>query len=97
MKTIWKFPVPPTDEASILEMPQGAEILDIQVQGGGVQLWALVDPEADFETRIFRTYGTGHPIDHEPGRHVATYQLNGGGLIFHVFELGIEQRKRLAA
>ena len=94
MKTIWKFPVPPTDEGSILEMPQGAEI---QVQGGGVQLWALVDPEADSETRIFRTYGTGHPIDHEPGRLVGTYQLNGGGLIFHVFELGIEQTKRLPA
>ncbi len=87
MKTIWKFPVPLTDESTVLEMPANAEILTAQVQGDQPQLWAIVDPTAVTELRTFRTYGTGHRIDQDPGRYVATYQLHGGGLIFHVFEI----------
>lgn len=72
MKTIWKFPVPTTDKGAVLEMPQEAKILTVQVQGEGAQLWAEVDPSNDTELRTFRTYGTGHPIDHDPGVYVAT-------------------------
>lgn len=97
MKTIWKFPLPTTDEGSVLEMPIGAEVLTVQTQTDRPQLWAVVDPFADTELRTFRTYGTGHPIEHDPGRYVATYQLHGGGLIFHVFEIGTENLKALSA
>ena len=70
-------------------MPKGAEVLTVQTQGKAErpELWALVNPDAATEPRTFRTYGTGHPIDHDPGRYVATYQLHGGGLVFHVFEI----------
>ena len=87
-KTIWKFPVPTRDERAALEMPKGARILTVQTQGldERPELWALVDPGANREIRIFRTYGTGHPIDHDPGEYVATYQIHSVGLVFHVFE-----------
>ena len=42
MKTIWKFPVPVND-GNVLEMPEGAKILSVQVQGETPCLWALVD------------------------------------------------------
>lgn len=96
MKAIWKFPVPTTDEGSVLEMPRGAEILTVQTQGDSVQLWALVDPDAQTELRTFKTYGTGQSLDHCPGVYVSTYQIRGGALVFHVFELARgETRKRL--
>lgn len=51
MKTIWKFPVPTTDQGAVLEMPKGAEVLTVQTQGAEPQLWAVVDPTADTEKR----------------------------------------------
>ena len=42
MKTIWKYPLRIRDWVR-LEMPRGAEILCVQVQGLTPCLWALVD------------------------------------------------------
>lgn len=85
MKMIWKFRLKMVDRQGVM-MPGGAKILCIQVQHGEPQLWALVDPEAVGEVRTFAIYGTGHVID-GAGEYLDTYQLHGGGLIFHVFEV----------
>lgn len=66
-------------------MPQSAEILTAQMQGDQLCLWALVDPDAKMEKRIILVFGTGHTID-TVGRYIATFQMGGGALIFHVFE-----------
>lgn len=66
-------------------MPQCADILTAQMQGRQLCLWALVQPENKMETRTFSIFGTGHPID-DVGRYIATFQIEGGTLIFHVFE-----------
>ena len=87
-KTIWKFELKTTDTQK-LEMPVGAEILTVQAQNERPCLWALVDPTEKKETRLFDIFGTGHPIhcDMSIGRrYIGTYQLNGGSLVFHVFE-----------
>lgn len=87
MKTVWKFPIEPADHFT-LEMPADAEILDIQVQHREVQLWALVNPKAKLERRVFRLAGTGHPIEEgDELRYVASFQLHNGDLVFHVFEV----------
>lgn len=83
MRTIWKFTLTPD---CTIEMPAGAKILAIQEQWGMPQMWALVDPAAYPEKRRFLTYGTGYPINENVGGHVGTFQLNGGALVFHVFE-----------
>lgn len=89
MKTIWKFPLQTTDQQS-LEMPESAEILSVQVQGETPCLWALVDPQAIRLTRVFETFGTGHPVPVDAGhirrKFIGTYQLLSGALVFHVFE-----------
>lgn len=85
MKQVWKFPLLVQDEVTI-EMPKGAELLEVDVQNGQPQLWALVNPAAKTALRHFRVAGTGHPIT---GRvsHVGSFILRGGTLVFHVFEV----------
>ena len=86
MKSIWKFQLQIKGEEYI-EMPEGAKILAIQEQHGWPHIWALVDTEAEKELRRFYTIGTGHPFDLPPSaKHVGTFQVESGNLVFHVFE-----------
>lgn len=82
---IWKWTLDVTDE-QILQMPGGAEILCVQIQNGVPQLWALCDETALPTPRRIGIYGTGHPIPDAPGRHVGTFAIREGQLVFHVFE-----------
>ena len=84
-KTIWKWTLTPN---CTIEMPVGSQILCVQEQYGRAQLWALVDPfVGGKQKRNFVTYGTGHPITGPVGIYVGTFQLQGGALVFHVFEV----------
>jgi hypothetical protein len=88
MSTVWKYPLPDDWRDTFdLDMPAGAQVLAVQVQHGHPCIWALVDPSASLETRLFRIAGTGHPITEALGRHVGTFQMLGGDVVFHVFEV----------
>jgi hypothetical protein len=88
MRTIWKYDLIPNDENRILiEMPTGAEILTVQAQGNSACLWALVDPESNAYPHKFEVYRTGHPVSTYQKRYIGTFQMDGGALDFHVFEL----------
>lgn len=91
--TIWKYPL--AVDASVLEMPMGAKVLSVGVQGAeDAVLWALVDPEAPKMKRRVRVYGTGHLVENETGElfeFAGTFQLAALGLVFHVF---VERRER---
>lgn len=87
MKTIWKYEVPISDLFT-LRMPQGAKLLDVQLQAGIPQLWALVDPSAPVVSRGLRLHGTGHDIADSIGEHVGSFQLRNGQLVFHLFDQG---------
>lgn len=82
---VFKYAAPVADDVSI-EMPVGAEVLCVQVQGDGPQIWARVDPSATPTiTRRFVWVGTGHPAD-RCGRYIGTVQSMDGALVFHLFE-----------
>jgi hypothetical protein len=86
MKTIWKFPLEVTDAQGVL-LPQGAQVLTAQLQGRSLCLWALVDPDAPKTVRLLHIFGTGHPVHNADSlRYISTFQLDGGALVFHVFE-----------
>ena len=85
MSAIWKYPLQVTDEQTI-DMPSGAEALTVQVQNGTPCLWARVDPAAPTTPRKIITHGTGHPVPETTGRYIGTYQIDGGALVFHVFD-----------
>jgi len=86
-KSIWKFPLETTDIQQI-EMPVDAEILTVQTQNGKPNIWALVSTDAPKRKVSFEIFGTGHPVPENANRrYVGTYQLSGGALVFHCFEL----------
>ena len=83
---VWKSPLEVTD-SQVLELPAGAQLLSVQVQHGSPQIWALVDPSLYTEPRQIRIVGTGHSAA-DVGRFIDTFQVQGGSLVFHVFEAG---------
>ncbi len=84
MKTIWKYAINPKTEVA---MPGGSRLLSVQVQDNQPQLWALVDPERAKVKRNFVSFATGEPFDDTGLTYVGTFQINGGGLVFHLFEV----------
>jgi hypothetical protein len=84
--TIWKYEIMPG--VFDLNMPAGARILSVQVQRGKPYVWALCCPDNEIEKRRLCVVGTGHstPENIENARFVGTFQLNGGELVFHLFE-----------
>jgi len=69
-KIIWKFQFPESSNA-IIDMPENAEILDIQVQNERPVIWALVDPLAPKVQRNFVIFLTEEDI--EINRYNYTY------------------------
>ena len=88
MQTIWKFPL--TALGTIrFSMPRDAVPLCVQVQNEIPTIWARIpDTDAQSFTRTFRVFGTGHNMDNFQGEYIGTFQLDGGALVFHVFEEG---------
>ena len=86
MNTIYKYRLEPNCGGAV-HMPQGAQVLTVQMQDGVPCLWAKVDTTQPAERRTFDVYGTGHAMPNDPRLvYVATFQMDGGALVWHVFE-----------
>jgi hypothetical protein len=84
MKTIYKYPFRIQDE-QMLAMPEGAQILSVQMQGTIPTIWALVASEAPLKPRKIEVYGTGHEIvDLNSLQYLGTVQERG--FVWHIFE-----------
>jgi len=83
---IYKYTIEAADSFTV-DMPSGAQVLSVGVQHGQPRLWALVNPKNDLTPHRFYVRGTGHDahgMDTE--LFVGTFQMDGGVLVFHVFE-----------
>lgn len=82
---IWKYPLELGDD-QIIAMPDGAQILTVQMQGSKLCLWALVDPEPELPQRMrsIEIIGTGNPFVEAPRVYIATVQVPP--FVWHVFE-----------
>jgi DNA-directed RNA polymerase subunit RPC12/RpoP len=85
VRKIYKYPLPLNDEIAI-SMPEGSEILTVQIQGMLPYIWAIVDTDAPKTTRYLCIRGTGHIFKGNEGKYIGTFQYNDGTLVFHVFE-----------
>lgn len=85
-RQVWKFPLNLTGSNN-LTIPEGAEILDVQIQHGTVCLWALVDLDAPSTSREVFLAGTGHDLPAGTLTHLGTTQSFEGSFVFHAFEV----------
>ncbi len=85
-KVIWKYELffGYHGTQTEIEMPHGFEILDIQMQYGRPQMWAIGYPDADKVKRRFIIYGTGNPIPAKCGEYINTFRETN--YVWHVFE-----------
>ncbi len=87
MKQIFKYPIPISGSFP-LDLPEGAEILCVQVQNGvGPCIWALVDSDNASEVRDFSVVGTGRSTNVSIAGYIGTFQELNGQLIWHLFEI----------
>lgn len=84
MEKIFKYPVFLQDEFSV-NLPEGAQILSVQMQGGKPFFWALIDTDAPLKKYTFIVVGTGNPVKPGDKQFVGTFQMYGGELVFHLF------------
>lgn len=88
-ETIYKTPLACALQQDI-PMPHNAEVLSLQTQNGVPCIWWRtpfpMGPVESAPGRRFYTHGTGHMLHEDVGRFIGTYQLDGGRLVFHVFE-----------
>lgn len=88
MRAIWKYAVMAQDEPYEILMPKGAKVLCVGMPRtmDAVWLWAYVDDANEKEPRLFKVYGTGHPINPEH-EYVGTAYTAGLPLVWHLFEV----------
>jgi hypothetical protein len=74
MKTVQRFKITPkqafmdaTNVGVDVQMPKGAQIVRVEFSANHLSMWALVDTEAETETRQFATLRTGQEIQTEQG------------------------------
>ena len=89
MKRIFKYKLPVGNAVKVM-MPREHRILCIREQGahGGDEpyIWAIVDDAAENVEHTFRIHGTGHTCEGiESWKHVGTFFLQDGAIVFHVF------------
>ncbi len=92
-KKIWKFSTIENgfQQRFTIKMPKGAEILTVQrdEKDNHPRIWALVDPNAEWEDRDFELFGTGHHVYCGMGidrKYIGTYQYQRGEFVGHLFE-----------
>lgn len=84
-----EFPFPSTEKRHFeILLPGGARILGVDVVRERPRLYALVDTEADGESRLFVVYGSNRPIEESRDalEYVGTFHIYGE-TTWHLFEV----------
>ena len=91
MSVIYKYPLK-EQGIQYIEMPQGAVIVHVGNQFGKICLWAIVDPTAPAAKHGICIVGTGTVFQNQNSemQHLGTVHLQDGVVMFHVFELKIQ-------
>ena len=86
MITVFKYDLP-LEEAFTLDLPEGAELLTVQVQLGSPKMWFRVDTSRQVRPQIFGICGTGQELHSRLAQapFKGTFQLSGGAYVFHLF------------
>lgn len=85
---IYKYPLDVTDIQHV-PIHRGAEPIAVMVQNEIPCIWAIVDIDEPLTKIWIRIVGTGHPLPDgcDMYSHIGSFQLRGGALVFHAFEV----------
>ena len=86
MKVIWKYILDPLVKETV-DLPEGAQILKVEMQHGEFCLWALVDTRKKPQQRKIIIRGTGHEVEYNNIKFISTFQVANDNFIFHAFEV----------
>lgn len=87
-QSIWKYPLRAGAGDDIaIQMPQGARLLTVQMQGAAPWLWALVEPDRPREQRQFQVVGTGWELDWSDAKREYIGTVQAGTFVWHFFEV----------
>lgn len=85
-KTILKYVLDLDNPA--IDVPKDAKFLSVQVQESQPVVWFEVDPRKPKEKRRLAIVGTGWDNSVYPNyEYLGTFQVMGGALIFHLYEI----------
>lgn len=83
-RSIWKFSLALASQPQAKEIPLGATIVCVAMQGRSPTMWADVDTSRAVRPRMFVVRGTGHDVP-DGAKYLGT--AFDGGLVWHVFEV----------
>jgi hypothetical protein len=81
------FSLGPVSEQITLGVPGGGELLDVQLQGGRIVLWAIIDPDAPVRPRIFRIAFTGAELPEDCNTLTYVKTLQSSAIVLHLFDI----------
>ncbi len=85
MKTVYKYGPLPIGAAKLIKLPEGAQIVSVGCQAGGIFLWAFVDTEKPEVPRAFFVAGTGWDLSELPAGQSYLWTVQAGEFVWHVF------------
>lgn len=68
----------------VIAMPDGAEILCVQLQNNSPYIWARISTDNIVVDYNFYLYMTGQENNTDTGEYIGTFQLENG-LVYHLF------------
>lgn len=84
MRTIYKYAINLVAEKQRLCIYEDSQLLSVQIQGGKLCVWAMIDDSSPVGMVRFHIYGTGNVIpDDFKAPYLGTVQQNG--YVWHVF------------
>lgn len=84
MKKIFKYVLDVIDSQPLV-LPKGSEIISATEQRGEIVLYALETRETEPEQYEIFIFGTGNPIEGDPGEFIGTVMLQHQTFVVHVF------------
>lgn len=96
MKTIWKFTMDNHPKwfhpvATEVQMPAGAKVVNVAMQGSHTVMWAMVDTTKPLQTRSFVPFNTGEALPLDQGSvYLETVQVTPT-LVHHWYEIPVSR------
>lgn len=74
----------PFPNLASVALPEGADLLKVEIRDGHFVLWALCDQDEPLYPRTVEIYKTGEPIPKHAFQHISTF--SDGTETYHAFE-----------